>query len=256
MLELRAQGLGGPAALPGNGPALPRRLAYAAGRDKVHAADFSAAAADLHARTGRSVGNGSLMRTAPLALVYLERDPAGLMAQAGVLSGLTHADPDAQEACGLWCVAVREAVLTGRLDVRAGLPLLTADRAALWQERSGPGPGTSPATAGWSRRSRAPGGRCWVVAPETAAPRAYEVRSGALGLEPGSVAHRLALGSWVPMTVLPFVAVEFRLAILRMPANSWPCLTMAFPRLIWKARCPTGWRPGPLTSPLRRRHAG
>ncbi|MGY2743434.1 ADP-ribosylglycohydrolase family protein [Pseudarthrobacter sp. S3] len=112
-----------------------RRLASAAGRSEVTAADFSAAAADFHARTGRSAGNGSLMRTAPLALAYLDRDPAELMAEAGVLSALTHADPDAQEACGLWCVAIREAVLTGLLDVRAGLPLLPAARAGLWLER-------------------------------------------------------------------------------------------------------------------------
>ncbi|WP_427004486.1 ADP-ribosylglycohydrolase family protein [Pseudarthrobacter sp. H2] len=112
-----------------------RRLASAAGRSKVRAGDFSAAAADFHARTGRSAGNGSLMRTAPLALAYLDRDPASLMAAAGVLSALTHADPDAQEACGLWCVAIREAVLTGRLDVRAGLSLLSPGRAALWLER-------------------------------------------------------------------------------------------------------------------------
>ncbi|BCW66040.1 ribosylglycohydrolase [Arthrobacter sp. NicSoilB4] len=111
------------------------RLASAAGRSKVSAGDFGAAAADFHARTGRSAGNGSLMRTAPLALAYLDRDPAELMAAAGVLSALTHADPDAQEACGLWCVAIREAVLTGRLDVRAGLPLLSAERAALWLGR-------------------------------------------------------------------------------------------------------------------------
>jgi ADP-ribosylglycohydrolase len=112
-----------------------RRLASAAGRSKVHAADFSAAAADFHARTGRSAGNGSLMRTAPLALAYLDGDPVELMAAAGVMSPLTHADPDAQEACGLWCVTIRSAVLTGRLDVRVGLPLLSAERAALWLER-------------------------------------------------------------------------------------------------------------------------
>lgn len=112
-----------------------RRLASAAGRSKVHAADFSTAAADFHARTGRSAGNGSLMRTAPLALAYLDRQPSELMAAAGVMSTLTHADPDAQEACGLWCVAIRHAVLTGRLDVRAGLPLLPAERASVWLER-------------------------------------------------------------------------------------------------------------------------
>jgi ADP-ribosyl-[dinitrogen reductase] hydrolase len=101
----------------------------------VTAADFSTAAADFHARTGRSAGNGSLMRTAPLALAYLDGDPASLMAEAGILSALTHADPDAQEACGLRCVAIREAVLTGRLDVRVGLALLSPKRAALWLER-------------------------------------------------------------------------------------------------------------------------
>lgn len=111
-----------------------RRLAAASGRD-VQAADFTAAAADFHARTGRSAGNGSLMRTAPLALAYLDREPAELMAVAGELSALTHADPDAQEACGLWCVAIRHAVLTGVLDVRAGLPLLPAERASVWLER-------------------------------------------------------------------------------------------------------------------------
>lgn len=112
-----------------------RRLASAAGRHDVDAADFSAAAADFHAHTGRSAGNGSLTRTAPLALAYLDRDPASLMAAAGVLSALTHAEADAQEACGLWCVAIREAVLTGRLDVRAGLPLLAPDRGAVWLDR-------------------------------------------------------------------------------------------------------------------------
>lgn len=112
-----------------------RRLASAAGRKKVHAADFAAAASDFHARTGRSAGNGSLMRTAPLALAYLDRDPSELRAAAGVMSALTHADPDAQEACGLWCVAIRKAVLTGVLDVRAGLPLLPYERASMWRER-------------------------------------------------------------------------------------------------------------------------
>lgn len=112
-----------------------RRAATAAGRDEVDAADFSAAAAEFHARTGRSAGNGSLMRTAPLALAYLGRGPEELMAQAAAVSVLTHVDPDAQEACGLWCVAIRQAVLTGELDVRAGLAFLPAGREAVWLER-------------------------------------------------------------------------------------------------------------------------
>ena len=110
------------------------RLAVASGRE-VQSVDFTAAAANFHARTGRSAGNGSLMRTAPLALAYLDKEPADLMAAAGVLSALTHVDADAQEACSLWCVAIRNAVLTGQLDVRAGIPLLSSERAALWLER-------------------------------------------------------------------------------------------------------------------------
>lgn len=112
-----------------------RRLAAANGRSKADASDFTAAAADFHARTGRSAGNGSLMRTAPLALAYLDHRPEELIAQAGVVSALTHADADAQEACGLWCVAIRKAVLTGELDVRAGLDLLPEARAVVWLER-------------------------------------------------------------------------------------------------------------------------
>ena len=110
--------------------------AAAAGRPEVTAEDFARAAQVFHKRTGRSGGNGSLMRTAPpLALAYLDRDPADLMTTAGELSALTHVEDDAREACGLWCVAIRDAVLTGQLDIRTGLPLLPPDRAALWRER-------------------------------------------------------------------------------------------------------------------------
>ncbi|MCQ1947566.1 ADP-ribosylglycohydrolase family protein [Arthrobacter sp. zg-Y1116] len=107
----------------------------AAGRSEVTAEDFAHAAQAFHERAGRSGGNGSLMRTAPLALAYLGRKPADLMTAAGELSALTHVEDDAREACGLWCVAIREAVLTGTLDIRTGLPLLPPDRAALWLER-------------------------------------------------------------------------------------------------------------------------
>ncbi|BCW57844.1 ADP-ribosylglycohydrolase family protein [Arthrobacter sp. StoSoilB20] len=110
------------------------RAATSAGRP-VTASDFTAAAEAFHGRIGRSAGNGSLMRTAPLALAYLDREPGELMAAAARVSALTHVDPDALEACGLWCVAIREAVLTGKLNVRAGLALLPPDRSAVWLSR-------------------------------------------------------------------------------------------------------------------------
>jgi ADP-ribosyl-[dinitrogen reductase] hydrolase len=88
----------------------------------------------LHRRTGRSGGNGSLMRTAPVAVAYLG-DLAALIEAATSLSTLTHFDPEAAEACVLWCLAIRHAVLTGELNVRVGLDSLTEDRAQVWRAR-------------------------------------------------------------------------------------------------------------------------
>ncbi|TFC33159.1 ADP-ribosylglycohydrolase family protein [Cryobacterium sp. MDB1-18-2] len=87
-----------------------------------------------HDRNGRSAGNGSLMRTAPVALAYLD-DPAALAEAARLVSDLTHYETDAGDACVLWCLAIRHAVLEGDLDVRVGLPALPADRRGLWESR-------------------------------------------------------------------------------------------------------------------------
>src|SRR4051812_29774324 len=97
-------------------------------------AEARAAAAALHQRSGRSGGNGSLMRTAPVALAYLD-DVDGLVEAATSISILTHFDPEASEACVLWCLAIRHAVLTGELDLRAGLDGLLPDRRHVWSER-------------------------------------------------------------------------------------------------------------------------
>lgn len=98
------------------------------------AAAAVAASADLHERTGRTAGNGSLMRTAPVALAYLD-DPDGLAEAAMAVSGLTHFDQSAGEACVLWCLAIRHAVLTGALNPRAGLGYLPAQQRGVWADR-------------------------------------------------------------------------------------------------------------------------
>ncbi|WP_233191143.1 MULTISPECIES: ADP-ribosylglycohydrolase family protein [unclassified Cryobacterium] len=87
-----------------------------------------------HDRHGRSGGNGSLMRTAPVALAYLD-DPVALAGVARTISTLTHYETDAGDACVLWCLAIRHAVLEGTLDVRVGLDALPAERRALWEAR-------------------------------------------------------------------------------------------------------------------------
>jgi ADP-ribosylglycohydrolase len=98
------------------------------------AAEALAASRQLHDRTGHTAGNGSLMRTAPVALAYLG-DPGGLTEAAAALSALTHYDQEAGEACVLWCHAIRHAVLTGDLDARAGLGPLPEPGRARWAER-------------------------------------------------------------------------------------------------------------------------
>ena len=126
------------------------------------AAAALAASADLHERTGRTAGNGSLMRTAPVALAYLD-DPDGLAEAAMAVSALTHFDRSAGEACVLWCLAIRHAVLTGALNPRAGLEYLPAEQRASgprgWTPPRDCGRATSATTAGSSRRCRPRGAR-------------------------------------------------------------------------------------------------
>jgi ADP-ribosyl-[dinitrogen reductase] hydrolase len=96
---------------------------------------LAGAASTHHARTGRSGGNGSLMRTAPAALAFLH-DPAGLAGAARAVSALTHYDRQAGEACAVWCLAIRHAVLHATFDgLRLAVRSLPADRAAVWTAR-------------------------------------------------------------------------------------------------------------------------
>lgn len=60
----------------------------------------------------QKAGNGSLMRTAPVALAYLS-DVEGCMRAASEISALTHYDVSAITACQLWSYAIRHAVLEG-----------------------------------------------------------------------------------------------------------------------------------------------
>ncbi len=93
-------------------------------------AELPELAADYHRRhPDHSAGNGSLMRTAAVALVPTD-DVAGLAAD---VSRLTHADPRAVDACILWTVAVSEAIDTAELpDLRSGLEALPAERRDRW----------------------------------------------------------------------------------------------------------------------------
>lgn len=77
------------------------------------AGEARAAAAAHHERSGgKSAGNGSLMRTAPIAIRY--RDDAGAIERASRAdSSLTHHDPLAGDAC-VWLNLTIAALLSGR----------------------------------------------------------------------------------------------------------------------------------------------
>ncbi|GIG37160.1 ADP-ribosylglycohydrolase family protein [Cellulomonas pakistanensis] len=107
-------------------------LAGAGRRAGAPAARLRAAAAELHAATGRTAGNGALMRTGVVGLVALD-DRAATAAAARVVAELTHPDPLAGDSCVLWSEAVRLAVVERRLDVHAGLDLLPPERRAAWR---------------------------------------------------------------------------------------------------------------------------
>lgn len=112
------------AALSGSAPSGPRPTAAGVRR----------AARAQHDRLGRSAGNGCLLRTAPVALAYLD-DPDTLADTARVLCELTHCEADAGDACVLWGLAIRHAVLVGELDLRVGLGALPPGRRELWAAR-------------------------------------------------------------------------------------------------------------------------
>src|SRR3954452_11849461 len=120
----------------------------AARRGEGRPADrMRAAARALHEQTGKTAGNGALMRTAPVALAHLGDDEAIAAAARGVAE-LTHADPLAGDSCVLWCIAIDRAIRDGRLDgVYDGLRLIDSERRMQWEQwlREAEARGSSPA---------------------------------------------------------------------------------------------------------------
>jgi ADP-ribosyl-[dinitrogen reductase] hydrolase len=96
------------------------------------AAALRRAAADFTAGNPRAAGNGSLMRTAPVSLGYLG-DSEAMDSASRAISGLTHPDPDAADACVLWNRLIATAVFDGELRIDLGG--LATDRVELWRGR-------------------------------------------------------------------------------------------------------------------------
>ncbi|MDX1620063.1 MAG: ADP-ribosylglycohydrolase family protein [Nitriliruptorales bacterium] len=99
-----------------------------------HGADLPRAAAEYFEEHPKgAAGNGSLMRTAPVALATLNRSIVDTAQLARRVSDLTHGDPLAGDACALWSVAIRIAIEEQRFDgLRDGLALIDGDRRDRW----------------------------------------------------------------------------------------------------------------------------
>jgi len=91
-----------------------------------------AASRAVHDETGRSGGNGSLMRTGPVALGYLDRPVEELATAAAAVAQLTHWEDDNLDACALWCATIRHGILTGELDLRGQLGVVPGGRRDRW----------------------------------------------------------------------------------------------------------------------------
>jgi len=108
-------------------------------------ADLAAASRARHAAGKRTAGNGALMRTAAVALAHLD-DAQAAADVARAVSDLTHADRSSAEACVIWTLGIRHAVLRGTFDgVRDALDFLPEDRAALWAGRLDEAEANNPA---------------------------------------------------------------------------------------------------------------
>lgn len=130
-------------------------------RDDATAEQARDAARAVHERYGRSGGNGSLMRTAPVG-IRARVSPAGffspqrnldtVVTNARELSDLTHHDPDAGDACVLWSAMIHQAVTYGVVLVDDALACLPASRQARWaallEEAAAAEPGDFP-NNGW-----------------------------------------------------------------------------------------------------------
>ncbi|MCP2160754.1 ADP-ribosylglycohydrolase [Williamsia serinedens] len=95
------------------------------------AASMTARGSSLSGRTG---GNGSLMRTGPVGVAFVRSDDAACAQAAGDISDLTHSDPQARQACELWSVAIARGIRSGdRSGLRQYLSERDADVRSFWE---------------------------------------------------------------------------------------------------------------------------
>jgi ADP-ribosyl-[dinitrogen reductase] hydrolase len=95
------------------------------------------------AKRGMAAGNGSLMRTLPVALAYPDMET--MLCQSARISAMTHWDPQAEACCDLYCLWLRR-LLTGEERLGAWQAALEEAKQVASGGNLAPGetPGTSP----------------------------------------------------------------------------------------------------------------
>lgn len=103
------------------------------------------------ARIGMAAGNGSLMRTLPVALAYA--DPTTMLRQSARISAMTHWDPQAEVGCAVYSLFARR-LLRGESRLPAWRSALADARTVAWAVDRDPAetPGVTPLPpAFWDR---------------------------------------------------------------------------------------------------------
>lgn len=107
----------------------------AAALRRSRSADEARAAAEaFHTSEGRSAGNGSLMRTVPIAIRY-RSDPGAIERISRIDSGLTHHDSLAGDACA-WLNLTVAALIQGRRPPQSTSEVAQAAEAAIAEDEA------------------------------------------------------------------------------------------------------------------------
>ena len=107
--------------------------------------DWAAASSRTpQARAGKAAGNGSLMRTLPVALRYAGDEMLKVSAR---ISAMTHWDPQAEVCCAVYCLWSRQVLAGGDLAASWQVALDAGERAAAGGRRAEDTPGPSPLPA-------------------------------------------------------------------------------------------------------------
>ncbi|MDO5644207.1 MAG: ADP-ribosylglycohydrolase family protein [Dermabacter sp.] len=94
--------------------------------------DLRAAAQAVSESRPSTAGNGALMRVYATVLAYVRAPDDELIRAVTTINTLTHVDDDTVDAAVLWALAIRTAILTGHIDVRAGLRHIDPERRERW----------------------------------------------------------------------------------------------------------------------------